>query len=322
MARVASARSAKSRAPTVSHRAGQPACSTTPALDPAPSSRPRPVQALWQAWHLQQRPLVPLAWARLARPFSLAQTTSFLAGGAWLVSRLAAQVEPWGLGDGTALIICTSIASRACPKPLHPPAHNSWHVRRPGALSSGLLSAHQPPQCTCTSSARCPAGRVQPLPHMSSTPGLPTHDPSHACKSARPCLTLPGGPGYLETLGPRLQAASAAAPPWWAVACAAGGLLALLSFAMAVSGAELRNPLNFWHKLSAAVRWPGPLSLEPSCLGGSAWAGAACARVAGWRRRLRMLGALLCRFAGAAEACSWGQAAELWSCLLWGRSVR
>ena len=87
------------------------------------------MQALWQAWHLQQRPLVPLAWARMARPFSLAQTTFFLAGGAWLVSRLADQVEPWGLGDGTALIICTSIASRACPSSLHPPAQECMQVQ-------------------------------------------------------------------------------------------------------------------------------------------------------------------------------------------------
>ena len=62
--------------------------------------------------------------------------------------------------------------------------------------------------------------------------------------------------GYLETAGVRLQTILAASPPWWAVGCAAAGLLGLLAFSVAVSGAELRNPLNFWHKMSAAVRRP------------------------------------------------------------------
>ena len=69
------------------------------------------MQALWHAVHLQQLPMVPVP-ARLARPFAAAQTAFFLAGGAWLVARLADLVEPWGLGEGTALIICTSIAGR------------------------------------------------------------------------------------------------------------------------------------------------------------------------------------------------------------------
>ena len=63
---------------------------------------------------MQQQPLLPLP-ARIARPFSLAQTAFFLVGGAWAVSCLGERVEPWGLGEGTALIICTSIASRRCP---------------------------------------------------------------------------------------------------------------------------------------------------------------------------------------------------------------
>ena len=61
--------------------------------------------------------------------------------------------------------------------------------------------------------------------------------------------------------GPRLQAILEFGPPWWAVGAAAGGLMGLLTFAVAVSGAEQRSPLNFWHKPSATVRLC-PFSLE------------------------------------------------------------
>ena len=70
---------------------------------------------------------------------STSDTALTLVAGAMLVRWLTDHVEPWGLGEGITLIICTSITARTLPPPPPPLSHFQELLNAPQQMGRLLL---------------------------------------------------------------------------------------------------------------------------------------------------------------------------------------